>query len=198
MQKKLVFVLLSVGSLALASLALADDPKAAKPAPAKDKAAAPAKMELPKPPQELADMAKAMDGTWKCTGKVDIAGQMHDDMKGTITHKADLDGWWIQSSLSAGIPGMPETHSMMLTTYDAASKRWYRTTANSHGGHGTAWGTAAGNKITWEGDAHFILGDVKVRGSQETVSPKEVHIVGEYSKDGGKTWGLDHEVTCKK
>jgi hypothetical protein len=30
------------------------------------------------------------------------------------------------------------------------------------------------------------------------VSPKEVHVTGEYSKDGGKTWAMDHDVTCKK
>ncbi len=36
----------STATLLVASLALAEDPKAAKPAPAKDKAAAPAKMEL--------------------------------------------------------------------------------------------------------------------------------------------------------
>jgi hypothetical protein len=39
---------------------------------------------------------------------------------------------------------------------------------------------------------------VKIRSTEEFVSPKEVKVSGESSKDGGKTWAKEFEVTCKK
>src|SRR5262245_51772022 len=55
--------------------------KAAPPAgkPAEKAPAPPAAMpELPRPPQELADLAKTMTGTWRCTGTADMGGTMID------------------------------------------------------------------------------------------------------------------------
>jgi hypothetical protein len=150
----------------------------------------------PKPAQELTDAAKAMAGTWKCTGTADMGGTM-GDIKGTITHKTDLDGFWIVSSLTA-TAAKGTFHGTFLTTFDPNSKKFFRQTANSHGGHTTEWGTAEGTKTTWEGDGWWGGKPIKVRGTEEAVSPKEEHIVGEYSEDSGKTWKPDHDVTCKK
>jgi hypothetical protein len=192
MMKKVV-----LASLIISGAAFAGDPKAGgAPAVPADAKKAPPDAKPPGPPQELADMAKAMAGTWKCTGKADMGGTL-GDIKGTITHKADLDGFWIVSSLNA-TAAKGTMHGTFMTTYDAGAKKFYRQTANSHGGHGTAWGTMTGTKMAWEGDAHFMGKDMKIRGSEEIVSPKETHVSGEYSDDGGKTWKPDHDVTCKK
>jgi hypothetical protein len=150
----------------------------------------------PKPPQEVADLAKAMSGTWTCTGKADIGGTMAD-VKGTSTHKLDLDGWWVQTSITASA-GKATMHMTFLTTYDAGAKKWYRETANSMGGHGTHWGTWGDKKGSWEGEVHAMGKDLKTRYTEEMVSPKESHETGEYSVDGGKTWKPDHDITCKK
>jgi hypothetical protein len=185
--------------LVMSSTAFAGDPKAAGGAPATppaEKKAPEAAPPVMKPAQEITDMAKAMAGTWKCTGKVDMAGTMND-IKGTVTHKADLDGFWIRSTIN-GTSGKVTMKNEMLTTYDAASKKFFRQSANSHGGHATSWGTPADKKVSWEGDAHWGGKDIKIRGTEEMVSPKEAHIVGEYSEDAGKTWKPDHDVTCKK
>jgi hypothetical protein len=185
----------------LAGTAFAGDPKAGAPAtPPKADASKDAgkPAEMPKPPQEIADFAKAMAGTWNCTGTAEMGGQT-GEAKATITHKLDLDGWWIQSSFTGTIAKAPGAfHFTSYTTYDAAKKQWFRTMVNGHGGHAQSWGTHTGNKTTWEGDAHWQGNDVKVRDTEEVVSPKEVHVVGEYSKDGGKTWNKDHDATCKK
>jgi hypothetical protein len=89
-------------------------------------------------------------------------------------------------------------HFTGYTTYDAAKKQWFRTMVNGHGGHSTAWGTQTGTTTKWEGDARWNGTDTKVRDTEEMVSPKEMHVVGEYSKDNGKTWSKDHDATCKK
>lgn len=176
-------MMISLGLGLLAGVAHADTPKAP---------------EVPKPPQEVADMAKAMSGSWTCSGKADMGGTMLD-VKGTVTHKIDLEGWWIQTTITSTAGKMPGAmHMTFMTTYDGASKKWYRETANSMGGHGTAWGTQADKKMSWEGEGRFSGTDVKSRYAEETVSAKEVHLSGEYSKDGGKTWKPDHDVSCKK
>ncbi|MBV8761563.1 MAG: hypothetical protein JO257_29985 [Deltaproteobacteria bacterium] len=201
MMKKLVLLSLVVSSVAFAG----DPPKggaagapAPGPADAKKMMAPPpgGDAKPPGPPQEIADMAKGMSGTWKCVGKADVMGTMQD-IKGTVTHKSDLDGWWINTTIN-GTMAKGSMKNQMFTTYDAAAKKWYRVSANSHGGHAVSWGTAAGTKVSWEGDAHWGGKDLKIRGSEEMVSPKEAHIVGEMSDDGGKTWKPDHDVTCKK
>ena len=88
---------------------------------------------------------------------------------------------------------------VMYTTYDATAKKLWRTAVNGRGGHSSGWGTIADKKTTWEGEARWPGGvDVKTRETEEMVSPKEVKIVGEYSKDGGKTWNKDHDASCKK
>lgn len=168
----------------------------AKPAPPAPPPVAP-KMEPPKPDQAFVDMAKGMSGTWKCTGTAEIMGNM-TDVKATITHKADLNGFWIRSDFTGQAAKLPPMKFVMYTTYDAATKKLWRVQASAMGNHTTAVGTMADKKVTWEGDAHWMQGDVKVRGTDEMVSPKEVHITGEYSKDGGKTWNKDHDATCKK
>ncbi len=192
--KKVVLV-----SLFASASAFAGDPKGgAAGAPAVPPAAEkkPADAKPPGPPAELTAMAKSMAGTWKCTGKAEMGG-VTGDIKGTITHKADLDGFWMTSSLTASA-GKATMHATFMTTFDPGSKRFYRQTANGHGGHGTAWGTADGTKTSWEGEAYFAGNNHKLRGTEEMVSPKEAHITGEYSDDGGKTWKFDHDVTCKK
>ena len=182
-------------------------PPEAKKAPPADKPAAPPaadqKMPPPKPPEapaELAEFAKGMAGTWKCTGTAELGGQMMD-VKATITHKVDpnLNKFWIQTSFSGGAAKMPPFKFAGYTTYDSAAKKLWRVEVNGHGGHGWAWGTIADKKVSWEGEARWPGGvDVKMRESEEMVSPKEVKVVGEYSKDGGKTWSKDHDAVCKK
>lgn len=179
MRIQLSLVLLAATS----SFAVADDAK--KEAP---------KAPEMKPPQELTDLAKAMVGTWKCTGQADFGGQKID-IKGTVVHKVDLDGFWIASSLT-GTAGKLTVHSTFLTTYDAGKKKFFRTTANGRGGHTTSWGTLTDKKVSWEGEARWNGNDVKTR-TTEDMSGKDVHITGESSKDG-KTWTFENDITCKK
>jgi hypothetical protein len=153
----------------------------------------------PKPPQEMADMIKGMSGTWRCTGTAEVMGQMKD-VKATITHKSDLNGWYVRSDFTGTVPKekLPPMKFTMYTTYDASTKKLWRVSVGGMGGHTVFTGTMADKKMSWEGDARWRDTDVKVRNSEEVVSPKEVKVMGEYSKDGGKTWTKDHEATCKK
>ena len=205
-------------ALAFGTTALADTPKApdAKKAPdMKDakkeepKKEAPKKeapkAAMPKPPQEIADMAKAMAGTWKCAGKfvMDPSDPTKmADMKGSMTAKLDLDGWWINGSYT-GKSGPVTMKGQMFTTYDATTKKWIRTMVDNMGASESA--TSAGlkdSKIVWEGDMRSSMPGmtaVKTKATEEIVAGgKEVKMVFEGSIDGGKKWMAMGEMGCKK
>jgi hypothetical protein len=204
---KLALVLISLVSFV--SIAAAQTPPAkgapatpADKAPPAAKPAAAEKMVPPKPPEappEIAAMAKSMAGTWKCTGQAEMGGQMND-VKATITFKVEptLSKFWMQANFVGTAGKMPPFKFTTFTTYDSATQKFWRTNINARGGHAVSTGTMTDKKVSWEGDAKWMAGDVKIRDTEEMVSPKEFKVFGEYSKDGGKTWTKDHEATCKK
>jgi hypothetical protein len=177
-------------------------PDAGKPAPADKKAPEAAKpapaMEAPKPPQEVADMAKGMVGTWKCTGQATHMGNTQD-FKATMTIKLDLDKWWIQGAFSGTMGKM--THKFTsYTGYDATNKKWHRYGVDSMGGarEQTSSGMTDG-KAVWEGNGSMMGQPIKVRDTEELAKDgKSLHSLGEISMDGGKTWNKGHDATCKK
>ena len=169
----------------------ADAPKAdAKAAPAK-------KMEMPKPPAEVAELGKTLAGTWNCTGSA--AMDMTDmtkmtPMKMKMVMKLDADKAWINAAMTGGMMKMN-----MMTTYDAMSKKWYRILTDNTGGSETSWSSGmANNKVVWEGEARGMgMKPWKTRETEDMVSPKEVKLTGEMSMDG-KTWMKNWEASCKK
>ena len=176
-------------------------PDAAKPAPADKKAPDAAKapaMEAPKPAQEVADMAKGMVGTWKCTGQATHMGNTAD-FKATMTFKLDLDKWWIQGAFSGTMGKM--THKFTsYTGYDATNKKWHRYGVDSMGGarEQSSSGMTDG-KAVWEGNGSMMGQAIKVRDTEEMGKDgKTFHSLGEISMDGGKTWNKGHEANCKK
>ncbi|MBA3457595.1 MAG: hypothetical protein H0T42_31225 [Deltaproteobacteria bacterium] len=187
----------------MTTAAVAQDAKApaAGKAPAPATAAVAPKMEAPKPPVEVADMAKAMAGTWRCTGKVSPGGDASKTMevKATIKSKLDLDKWWI--SMSGTTAGKPAYKWNELTTYDASVKKWFRIGADNMGGSDnlTSTGATAG-KIVWDGESRSAqAGKVaKVRFTDELTTAKEFKTLHEISMDGGKTWATTLDGVCKK
>ena len=200
------FTVAMVSMVAVSGLAFAGDPKAGAPAPkadAKD-AKAPAadakKMEMPKAPQELADMIKGMQGTWKCSGKV-LGEDMKTmtDMTGTAKIAAlEMNGFWAHMTYDAKMGKMP-FHFEEYTTYDAASKQWRRVMMENGGGMNM--GTSAGakdGKIDWELATKGPMGDGMFRDHEDVSNPKEFKSWGEMSMDKGKTWMKVYEQSCKK
>lgn len=190
---KITFALVTAAT----SVAFAQAPaKDAKPAmPAKDAKAAPAKMEMPKPPAEVAQLAKTMAGTWKCTGTMaDMADPSKmNPMKLNMAIKLDLDKMWINVAMTGAFKGQ------MFMTYEPTSKKWYRTMVDSWGGSETSWSTGMkDNKAVWEGEGRGMGMTVKSRTTEEMVSPKNIKMTGEMSMDNGKKWMTGWTADCKK
>ena len=193
MIKNIAIALVTVAGLS--GLAVAGDPKAATGA-----AATPAKMEAPKPPQELADMAKNMTGTWKCTGQA-----LGEDMKtmgplnGTAKLKLEFSGYWMHNTYDAKMGKMP-FHFEEYTTFDTQAKTWRRVMVESMGG--TDVGTSAGpkdNKMDWDLATQGMMGAGMFRDHEDWSDMKAgFKSWGEMSMDKGKTWTKVYEQTCKK
>jgi len=182
--------------------AKAADPKAADPkaagAKAADPKAAPAKVEAPKPPAEVAAMAKTSVGTFRCTGTSTGADGAAAKMTATLTSKLDLDKWWVTETLTA--KGAQGTYkSIAHTTYDATSKKWRRVSVDNMGTQfvGTSDGMQ-GTKLDWNMDMMSGMGAGMFRDHMETVDKRSVKFSGEMSMDKGKTWKPVYEMTCKK
>ena len=193
------------------SIAVAGDAKAPAPAPtpakkeeakpADAKKEAPKKMEPMKAPAELAEMAKAMNGTWKCTGKAAMDPSKPTemmDMKMTVKMKTDMGGWWLVGSMDAGAMFKGE----QWITYDPTAKKFVAMMRDSMGGSETS--TSMGvkdNKIVWDGDSRSPMPGMtaaKVRTTHDMSDMKAgMKMVGEFSMDG-KTWMKGWEATCKK
>jgi hypothetical protein len=188
----------------------AADPKMAPKADAKTpdaKAPAAGAPEM-KPPQELADLAKAAAGNWKCKGQgMDHTSKMIE-MTGTSTVKLDVDNWWLHSSFSSKM-GKEPFHFESFTTFDAASKKWKRVMVESGGGWSS--GESDGmkdNKMDWNLTSHVPGAMAAMMGGMtemmfrdhEDMSDAKAGLKqwGEFSPDKGKTWVKVYDITCKK
>lgn len=192
---KLTRISLSVFAVAaLAGVALAGPGDKTNPPPTTgDKTPTAA---APKPPEQVTTAAKAMTGTWKCTGQaMDMATNKMGPTKATIKSKADLDGWWITTSFAETKKGGFKFTEM--SSFDGT--KWTRDMFDNMGGHETATSTGmTDNKMAWEGTSTSAMGSAKSRHNEEVKSAKEVHMTGEYSMDGGKTYNQVYDLTCKK
>ena len=151
-----------------------------------------------KPPAELAELAKASLGTWKCTGQgMDHTTKMAS-MSGTMKFKMSLDNWWLQGSFESNM-GKEPFHLETFTTFDANSKKWKRVMVESGGGWSS--GESAGikdGKLDWELTSHSAMGDSMFRDHSELDPKAGTKMWGEFSIDKGKTWTKVYEMTCKK
>ena len=154
--------------------------------------AAPAGMQMPKPPQELLDMAKNMGGTWKCTGTVHSPGGSMD-VTANITGKLDLDKmWWHESLTQTKAKGQPY-HFDAYMTYDTAAKKWYRVSVDNMG---VVESTTSTDHATWTGTTMGMGQTFQVK-TVVTPGDKEIKLEGQMSMDG-KAWMPSFEMDCKK
>jgi hypothetical protein len=178
-------------ALAFTTTAMADD-KMKKEAPKKE--AAP-KYEAPKPATEIADMAKGMAGTWKCTSKsvVDDKGTWVD-FKGTTKMTVDggLDKFWIKGEWTAEGTNKAKMKGVEYMTYDGTQKKWFRVAMDNTGGH----------EVSSSSDGKAWTGEMRMKGhtakTKATVGfdGKELKVNAE--AEMGKKWAPVFEMTCKK
>ena len=205
---------IAIALIGMTSLVAAQPAKDAKaPAtPAKDAKAAPADpkapaggapaaggMDMSKPPQEMADMAKMATGTWKCKGQGMDHTMKMADMTATMKMKTELNGWWMHGSFDAKM-GKEPFQFESYTTIDPNSKKMHRVMVEVGGGFSTGDADAMkDNKIEWALTTHSMMGDGMFKDHEDMSDMKTgAHMWGEMSMDKGKTWTKVYDMTCKK
>lgn len=162
-----------------------------------------AKMEMPKPPAEIAATLKMMGTRSTCKG-TGLGPDMKTmvDFKGTGTSKLVLDGWWIQGSMT-GTMGKGKTSTKMkmesFMSYDAKSAKWRTLGVMNDGTSMHGWAEMKDGK--YEGTAEMTgpMGSGQFKEHGDMTDPKAgMKMWGEMSMDNGKTWTKVYEMTCKK
>jgi hypothetical protein len=166
-------------------------------------ATAGAKMEMPKPPAEIAAHVKAMGGTWRCTGTAVGPDKTEGKMKATLSAKSDLDGYWVHHSLNATMGAGKTAMKFKMegyATYSATEKKWRMVSVMNDGAMmmGTSDGPKDG-KMVMTADTYGPWGQGMMRETHDATDMKAgVKMNGEMSMDKGKTWNKVYEMTCKK
>lgn len=164
--------------------------------------AAGAAMEMPKPPPEIAATVKMAGARNSCKGTglgMDMKSEV--PFKGTVTRKADLDGWWVHESMS-GTMGTGKTAGKMkmesYMTYDTKMGKWRAVAVMNDGTQmvGTADMKDGKLEATWDTMGGMGAGMFKDHGDM-TDKKVGMHMWGEMSMDKGKTWVKVYDMTCK-
>lgn len=170
-------------------------------------AAAAPKMEMPKPPAEISATLKAMGNRMTCTGTTwgGADGKTEMKMKGTGTSALALDGWFIKGSVTMTMGEGKNKGTLKIDSYmtwDAKAGKWRSIGAANDGAImvGTSEMAKDGKSMDSMSDMYGgMMGDGKFREHGDMSDPKAgMHMVGEKSNDGGKTWSKVYDMTCKK
>ena len=157
-------------------------------------------MEMPDPPKALLDQAKAMKGTWKCTGTMNDMQGNAMPAKGTIKWALDLDKMWVKGTLLVNkMKGQKRGYKATFMRTANADGSWTHVAIGNMGdwGWATTKGPEADGKITWEGEAHMGSMVAKAKDYEQPGEKKTMHLWGEMSMDG-KNWMPGYDMTCKK
>jgi hypothetical protein len=175
-------------------------PVPAPPAPAP----APAPATPPAPAPEIAEVFKAVGGTWKCTGTMtDPVTNAAKPSVSTMTVKMDnsLDKYWIVSTFAEKKSKETPTPFKFTAyrTFNAKTKKWTSIMVDNMGmdNKSTSAGPVNG-VVTWDSQGEWEGKKFVMKDVETTKGPKEVHMKGDFSMDNGKTWMPMYEVTCKK
>jgi hypothetical protein len=203
--------LVVIGTLVLASAALAQTPAPApapapKPAdskPAAAPAAPPPATPAPTPPKpapELEQNMKYFDGNWRCEGKAP-AGPMGPEhaYKSTFKMKKDLDGFFYAAEYEQkkSKDNPTPVHAKGFITWESASKKLLFLGIDNAGGSVTE--TSPG----WEGDKLVAAGEGMAMGQKigfrETYTKKtEKEMTSQVEFKLGKDWMVIGTDTCKR
>lgn len=181
--------------------------KAGAGATAGSGSAAAAPMAMPKPPAEISATLKAMGNRMNCTGTTwgGADGKTEMKMKGTGTSALALDGWFIKGSVTMTMGEGKAKGTLKIDSYmtwDAKAGKWRSIGAANDGAVmvGTSEMSKDGKSMDSMSDMYGgMMGDGKFREHGDMSDPKAgMHMVGEKSNDGGKTWSKVYDMTCKK
>ncbi|MCP3141585.1 DUF1579 domain-containing protein [Pyxidicoccus xibeiensis] len=140
----------------------------------------------------LVDSAKALAGTWTCSGAVHGPGGASPS-EVTLEVRPELDKAWLRTDFVV-LTGEYKYKFTSYRTFDAASSEWVNVIVDNMGGHARS---SSKDGHIWIGESSGPMGEMKIRDTEKLVSPGMMNMRGQYSLDG-RNWSTGYELSCKK
>jgi hypothetical protein len=147
----------------------------------------------PAPHASLAESARVLAGTWRCSGSLYGGDGTAGPSEAALHVGLDLDEAWLKAEIAIS-SGKHEYEFHSYRRFDTASSQWVNVIMDNMGGHAVSRST---DGITWTGESTGPMGAMAIRDTEAIVSPGEMKMLGQYSLDG-KTWSTGYELSCKK
>jgi hypothetical protein len=166
-------------------------------------AAATPAMEMPKPPAEIAAALKEMGAHKNCTGTGMGGPDMKTEMKfkSSMNNKSDLGGWWIHMSMNGTMGEGKASGKFMMESYqtwDAKMGKWRISGVMNDGSNMAGTADMKDGKYESQADVWSDMGKATMKEHGDMTDKKVgMHMWGEMSMDGGKTWNKVYDMTCK-
>jgi hypothetical protein len=141
----------------------------------------------------LADAARALAGTWACTGSVYGADGAPSPSQASLTVALELDDAWLRTELAV-LSGEHRYKFRAYRTFDTVSNEWVNVIVDNLRGHARS---SSADGVTWQGESSGPMGTMTIKDSEILASPGEVDIVGQYSLDG-RSWRTGYDLSCTK
>lgn len=171
-------------------------PSHAAPAPAAASAAAtaPASAQPATPAASaLAEAAAALQGTWQCHGSV-VGPEGPSQSKVEVRAALALGEAWLRTELQV-VSGKYPYAFTSYRTYQPAAQAWLSVIVDNLGGH-TVSRSADG--VTWTGTASSPMGELHIKDTETLHAPGKLTLLGQYSQDGGASYGTGYELSCER
>src|SRR5262249_23754605 len=158
---------------------------------------APAAMEAPKPPAEVAQL-KFFDGSWTCAGTANPSSfGPGGKTTSTVRSHTDLGGFFQSGVIKGSGGGMPPMEGMFHMTYDPGMKQYVMLWVDSGGGRGQETSSGwEGEKIVFSGE--MIMGTQKMTMRDTFAKGSAGEMKHSYEAQVDGNWTPMGDETCKK
>ncbi len=153
--------------------------------------------EMPKPASEMSQIAY-FEGNWSCQGKMlETPFGPAGEMKGTVTVKKDLGGFFQSGVVKGTMPNMPPFEGRFHVTFDPGAKQFVMLWVDSMGGWAQSSASGwKGDTLVYEGDSHMGPQTFKSRDTFTRAGASAMKHAWEANVNG--KWIAIGEETCNK
>lgn len=149
--------------------------------------------EVPASTPALAEAARTLAGRWRCRGSV-VGPEGPSASVVVVDAELDLGGTWIQTRFSVESGRYPYEFTA-YRTFDTTSGSWVSLIVDNLGGHTVSRST---DGVAWTGSSRTPMGELPIRDTETLLASDRMHMLGQYSTDGGASWSTGYDLSCER
>ena len=141
----------------------------------------------------LAESARALEGSWRCSGAVYGPDGAPSPSEVRLDVRLELDSAWLRTDFAV-LSGEHPYKFSSYRTFHASSGQWVNVILDNLRGHARSSSTDA---VTWTGESSGPMGSMKIRDTETIASDGVVSLLGQYSFDG-TGWRNGYDLSCQR